>query len=203
MIKIYYGPPSLYGRKAIAVLEEKELDYEIIPMDLKAQDHKKPEYLELNPNGEIPTLKDEDFVVYESTAIIEYLNDEYPEPPLLPEDSEGRARVRMIEDYCDLHLYPAIVWCLVKKMLKGDAPEEEDSLPIKEALDRIEKYLGGQEYLAGEFSLADCAFMPVISSLKGLGLEGLMPASEAMQAYVARLQSRPSYPAVDLTQQPA
>jgi glutathione S-transferase len=47
-------------------------------------------------------------MIFDVPAIIEYLNDEYPEPPLLPEDSAGRARVRMVEDYCDLHLFPAL-----------------------------------------------------------------------------------------------
>ena len=78
MIRVYYAPPSIYGRKVLAVLEEKGLDYEIERMSFSTQDHLKPEYLVLNPNGEIPTLVDDNFVVYESTAIIEYLNDEYP-----------------------------------------------------------------------------------------------------------------------------
>ncbi len=84
MLELYYAPPSIYGRKALAVLDEKGLDYKIKKMSFTTQDHLKPEYLAINPNGEIPALSDDGLIVYESTAIIEYLNDEYPEPPLLP-----------------------------------------------------------------------------------------------------------------------
>ena len=75
MIEVYYAPPSLYGRKVLAVLMEKNLDYTIKAMSFMAGDHKKPEYLKLNPNGQIPTLVDEGVVIYESTAIAEYFRD--------------------------------------------------------------------------------------------------------------------------------
>src|SRR5436189_1104237 len=104
-MELYYAAPSIYGRKVLAVLEEKGLDYTIKKMTFAAEDHKKEDYLKLNPNGEIPTLVDDEAVIYESTAIMEYLNEEYPEPPLMPEDSYSRAKVRMIDDFCDLHLY--------------------------------------------------------------------------------------------------
>ena len=198
MIRVYYAPPSIYGRKVLAVLEEKALDYEIERMSFAAHDHLKPEYLQLNPNGEIPCLVDEDFVVYESTAIIEYLNDEYPEPPLLPEDSAGRARVRMAEDYCDLHLFPALVKCFIKKLLKKEALTETDITAVSEGFRRLEGYLGDQPWIAGNFSYADCAVMSAVATLEALTLSSLSLPSRSFQDYVQRLKKRPGYKGANL-----
>ena len=193
MIELYYAPPSIYGRKVLAVLDEKGLDYEIKKMSFVTRDQQNEAYLKLNPNGEIPTLVDEGFVVYESTAIIEYLNDEYPEPPLMPEDSAGRARVRMVEDYCDLHFYPDVVKCFIKKVLKHEELTDADKAPLSQHLKRIENYLGKQDYAAGKFSLADCAVMPAFVSLEAFGLQNLIAASKALQTYTGRLKQRPGY----------
>lgn len=198
MIQVYYAPPSMYGRKVLAVLDEKGLDYEIKKMSFKTEDHKKEDYLQLNPNGEIPTLVDDDMVIYESTAIIEYLNDEYPEPPLMPEDSYGRALVRMIDDYCDLHLYRAIIKALIKSRFKGEALEDADKQSIATGFKRIETYLGKKEYVAGAFSLADCAVMSAVAAAEGLQLADLIPASAAMKAYVQRLKKRAGYKGANL-----
>ncbi len=198
MIRIYYAPPSIFGRKVLAVLDEKGLDYEIERMSFATQDHLKPEYLKINPNGEIPSLADEDQIIYESTAIIEYLNDEYPEPPLLPEESFGRARVRMIEDYCDLHLYPALVKCLIKKAIKQEELTEADKNAVVEGFQRLESYLGSQAFISGSFSLADCAVMAAVATAEALGLKATLPSSKSFQDYVQRLKKRPGYKGANL-----
>lgn len=192
MIEIYYAPPSIYGRKVLAVLEEKGLDYEIKPMTFSGEDHKKEEYLKLNPNGEIPTLVDDGMVIYESTAICEYLNDEYVEPALMPEDSYGRALVRMIDDYCDLHFYKALIKCLIKNKIQGQPLEDADKAPVSAALKRIEAYLGTQEYVAGKFSLADLAVLTGLVTLDALGLGDLL-TSASVKKYYERLKKRPGF----------
>jgi glutathione S-transferase len=194
MIRIYYAPPSIYGRKVLAALEEKGLDYEIERMNFSTQDHLKPDYLKLNPNGEVPTLADEDLVIYESTAIIEYLNDEYPEPPLLPEDSADRARVRMVEDFCDLHLYPALVKCMIKKVLKKETLTEADLNAVSTGMKRLENYLGTQPFIAGKmFTFADCAVMAGIATWEALGLQTEGGQSKLFQDYANKLKKRPGY----------
>ncbi len=197
MIEVYYAAPSVYGRKVLAVLDEKNLDYTIKKMSFESQDHKCDAYLKLNPNGEIPTLIDDGFIIYESTAIVEYLNDEYPEPPLMPETSEGKARVRMAEDYCDLHIYPALIECL-KKQLQNQEITEEDKAAVVSGMKRIATYLGTQNYVAGDFSLADCAVMPVIASMDAMGFLASVTSSAAMKAYVNRLKARPGYQGANL-----
>jgi glutathione S-transferase len=197
MIRVYYAPPSIFGRKVLAVLEEKGLDYEIERLSFGSQDHLKPDYLKVNPNGEIPALVDEDFTVYESTAIIEYLNDEYPEPPLLPEDSAGRARARMAEDYCDLHLFPALVKCLIRKIKKEEVTDA-DKTEVTNGFQRLVSYLGNQQWIAGKFSLADCAAMTAVATAEALEIGSCIPQSKPFQEYVQRLKKRPGYKGANL-----
>lgn len=194
MIELYHASPSIYGRKVLTALMEKNLDYEIKTMSFATQDHLKEDYLKLNPNGEIPTLIDDGRVIYESTAIIEYLEDEYPEPPLMPQEPFERAQVRMIEDFCDLHLNRTIAGFAVKKFVR----HEEITAPEKERLaglfKRIETYLGNAEFLAGRFSLADCAFMPAVPSVEWLGISDVLDGlNAAMKTYLQRLKARPGY----------
>lgn len=192
MIEVYYAPPSIYGRKVLTVLLEKDLDFQIKPLSFQTQDYLQPEYLKLNPNGEIPTLVDDDRVIYESTAIAEYLDEEYPEPPLMPADSYERAKVRIIDDFCDLHLYRSLIKCIVKKLRKEEISEQEKAA-VAADFKRIESYLGKKDFLAGNFSLADCAFMPAIPTAEVLGFEALLQTAPAFKAYIERLRSRASF----------
>jgi len=106
MLKLYNYPDCPFCQKVRVVLAEKDLEYEKTLVDLRKQDQKAPEFLQLNPYGKVPVLVDEDTVVYDSTIINEYLDEEYPLPPLMPEDSQGKAQVRTLEDYCDNSFIP-------------------------------------------------------------------------------------------------
>ena len=75
---LYDHPDCPYGMKVRIVLAEKEMDCDLITVDLQAGQHRQPEFLKLNPFGRVPVLIDEGFVVYESTIINEYIDDEYP-----------------------------------------------------------------------------------------------------------------------------
>jgi len=198
MIQVYYAPPSIYGRKVLTVLAEKQLDYTIVPMSFAEKDHQKAEYLKINPNGEYPAIVDDDRVLYESTAVCEYLDEEYPIPALMPEDTYERARVRIVDDFCDLHLYRSLVKYMVKKR-KDETPLPEDEKAIADDLGRIETYLEGSEYLVGgRFTLADCAFMPAVATAEALGLGKLLQRSKPFDAYVASLKARPSWAQANL-----
>ena len=199
MIKIYYAPPSIYGRKVLAVLDEKGLDYEIEALNFKTKDHQKPAYLKLNPNGEIPTLVDDDRIIYESTAIIEYLDEEYPFPSLMPKDSYERAKVRMIDDYCDLHLYRAIVNYLLKVIRKTVPADGEEMKRLEDSLKGFENFIDEEEeYLVGEFSLADCAAATALSTIEKFGLSELINKSDKMKRYLARLKLHAAYKGASL-----
>ena len=101
MIKLYDFPQSPHCQKVRLALTEKDLSYEKVFVDLTKNEQKTPEFLRLNPYAKVPVLIDDDEIVYDSTIINEYLEDEYPHPPLMPTQSGERARVRMFEDFAD------------------------------------------------------------------------------------------------------
>jgi glutathione S-transferase len=196
MLKLYDYPDCPFCQKVRVVLTEKDLEYEKIFVDLRKQEQKTPEFLRLNPYGKVPVLIDEDEVIYDSTIIDEYLEDEYPIPRLMPEDSQGRARVRMLEDYCDNSFIPPTTMLLAqlrkaegeRDVQRVDQAREE----LRRALYYLRDRLAGQEFLVGkEFSLADAAFAPRIMVLGRLGVE-FEPGLAAVQAWIDRIRARPS-----------
>ena len=198
MIKLYTFPASSNSRKVRMALIEKGLEFERIPVDLSKREQKNPDYLKINPFGQVPALDDEGFILYDSTIINEYLEDEYPYPPLLPKDSEGRARARLMEDLRDSHFNPASAQ-LNRELRKPEAERDQNAIQqamakITECFDRLEKELEGREYLAGPFSLADIAFVPNIDTLDRIGVQ-IDPKYKNVLAWVARLRARPSFSA--------
>jgi glutathione S-transferase len=196
MLTLYNYPDCPFCQKVRVVLAEKDLEYEKVFVDLRKQEQKSPDFLRLNPYGKVPVLVDEDEVIYESTIINEYLEDEYPIPRLMPEDSGGRARVRLLEDYCDNSFIPATT-TLLAQLRKPEA--ERDMQRVDQAREELRRglyflgdRLGSQEHLVGkEFSLADAAFAPRIMVIGRLGVE-LEPALGNVQAWIERIRSRPS-----------
>jgi glutathione S-transferase len=95
MIELYHNDMSVCAQKVRFALAEKKLVWESHHLNLRAGDQQQPEYLKLNPNALVPTLVNDGTVIIESTVINEYLDDAYPELRLKPEDSVGRARMRL------------------------------------------------------------------------------------------------------------
>ena len=195
MIKLYDFPQSPYCQKVRLVLAEKDLSYEKAFVDLMKNEQKSPEFLRLNPYGKVPVLLDDGETLYDSTVINEYLQDEYPHPPLMPEASGERARVRMFEDFAD-NSFTAQGGLLAAELRKpADQVDQErvqryraDLVRVLEFLDR---QLEGKEYIAGDFSLADLAFIPRLLQLPGLGVE--IPARlKNVISWSDRLKQRPS-----------
>lgn len=199
MMKLYHYPSSSNSRKVRIVLIEKELEFERVHIDLSKKEQKSPEYLKIHPFGQVPALDDEGFIVYDSTIINEYLEDEYPYPHLLPADSEGRARARLMEDFRDNHFHPPFIEIIHEVRYKPEGERDEKLIAhakaeIANCFDRIEKELEGKEYLAGSFSLADIAFMPNIDMLERFKIP-VDPKYKNMLAWMERLKARPSYAA--------
>lgn len=198
MIKLYTFPPSTNSRKVRIALLEKGLEFERVNVDLTKREQKNPEYLKIHPFGQVPALDDEGFVLYDSTIINEYLDDEYPYPPLMPKDSEGRARARMMEDFRDTRFNPAFVK-IIQEMRKPEGERDANNINAAKAevstcFDRIEKELEGKEYLAGAFSLADIAFMANIDLLDRFQVSVDAKYKNTI-AWIARLKARPSFAA--------
>jgi glutathione S-transferase len=199
MIKLYTFPPSTNSRKVRIALLEKGLEFQRINVDLSKREQKNPEYLKIHPFGQVPTLDDEGFIIYDSTVINEYLEDEYPYPSLMPKDSEGRARARLMEDFRDTHFNVSCVH-IMQEMRKPEGERDGQRIDnaraaILQAFDRIETELNGNEYLAGSFSLADIAFMANLELLERFAIPVDAGKYAQTAAWINRLRARPSFAA--------
>lgn len=195
MIRLYDYPDCPFCQKVKVVLAEKDLEYETVFVDLRKGEQKVPEFLKLNPYGKVPVLIDEETVVYDSTIINEYLEDEYPNPALLPEDSAGRARARLLEDYCDSSFIPSADF-VISQLNRAEAERDQErlkryQLELHRGLARLETFLDSNEFLVGPFSLADVAFVPRVLVLPQLGVE-VDPRLRQVIAWIERLRERPS-----------
>jgi glutathione S-transferase len=185
--------------KVRIVLAEKELEYDSVNVDLKAGQHRMADFLKLNPFGKVPVLVDDETVVYDSTIINEYLNDEYPEPPLLPEGSAERARARLFEDYADVAFtLPAMA--IERELEKSSEARDQTKLStaqdvVRKGLTMLDRELEGREFLAGSFSLADVAFAPTVLQLEKLGIR-VESSQASLKSWINRLATRASIGAV-------
>src|SRR5437867_12799887 len=123
MIKMYPFPDATYPGKIRMALLEKGLEFVRVTVDLSKGEQKSPEYLKIHPFGQVPALDDEGFIIYDSTVINEYLEDEYPYPSLMPKDSEGRARARLMEDFRDTHFNVSCVH-IMQEMRKPEGERD-------------------------------------------------------------------------------
>lgn len=195
---LYDYPGCPFGKKVRIVLAEKELSFDSVQVDLVKGQQRSEEFRRLNPFGKVPVLVDESSVVYESTIINEYLNDEYPhEPELLPEDSGERARVRLLVDFAD-RAFTLPVMALEREARSAEKDEAKVAAAreaISKTLAMLERELSGRSFLADEFSLADIAFAPALLLLPGLGV-ALDASLPNVAAWKTRLVERPSIAAL-------
>jgi len=167
-------------------LAEKRIPWEPILVNLRADEHKTPEFLALNPYGKVPVLLDEGAVIYESTIVNEYLEDRFPEPPLMPRDPLGRADTAF--------LGPAEGIFIHDKGWRTFEPEHLQHMrqQVQDVLARLEKQLAGKKFLVRDtFTLADVCFAPRIVMLDQLGTP-LPPSYTNVRAWIERLKKRDS-----------
>jgi glutathione S-transferase len=198
MIKLYDFLSCPYGQKVRIVLAEKSLSYDLVTVDLTQNEHRKPDFLRLNPFGRVPVLVDEDTTVYDSTIINEYLEDEYPEPPVLPPigSSALRARARIFEDFADTSFTPQ-VGQLIAEASKAEGERDQIRLQrlhqqVERVLDYLNNELKGQQFLAAEFSVADIGFAPRLLVLKDIGIDVAGNNRVNVDGWLKRMQERPS-----------
>jgi len=208
MMKLYDFMPCPFGQKVRIVLAEKSLEYELVPVDIIQNEHRRPELLRLNPFGKVPVLVDDESVIYDSSVIIEYLEDEYPEPPVLPAvgSSALRARARLLEDLADTTFSPQ-VGQLMAEMARPEAERDPARIQrlvrtIERTLDYLNHELNGQQFLAGDFSIADIGFTPRLLLLANLGVAAGVNRPN-VEGWLRRLLERPSIESLEgLTTEP-
>jgi glutathione S-transferase len=199
MIKLYDFKTSPNCQRVKVVLAEKNLSYDIVPIDLKKGEQKTPEYLKLNPYGKVPVLTDDGTVLYESCIINEYLNEKYPNPPLMPGDLAKRAKARILIDYGMAHLdgpYQKLRMEMTKDPKEQNAGVVDLAKnDLRKLLQHLENELGDQPYLCGEFSLVDAALIPRFIRLEGFGVLP-DPSLPRFGRYLQSMKERPSVKAI-------
>ena len=191
-MKLYAHPFSNNSMRAQLSLDEKGLEYDYVKIDLFKGEHKQGEFLAINPRGQVPALVDADVCVYESVAIVQYLEYRYPTPSLTPSDPQSAAKCfRLIGEF-NQKLDPTNIFASVKFRGKrrADLGDRVDKL-LAEC--RIwEGYVGDGPFFTGEeFSMADIVVLPFFGTIiDGLGLpKGDYPK---LHAWYERCKARPN-----------
>jgi glutathione S-transferase len=206
-MQLFSGPLSLFSRKVEIALGEKGLAFErvMVPFSQTAgYNPRHPTVLAANPKRQVPVLADGDLTLFDSTVILEYLEDAYPEPALYPRVPADRARCRLLDLFADeIMLVP--LRALMHRTTPGARDPERwaaDEANAKEAeavLDRqfteLEGKLGDSAYLCGAFSAADVSvFMAVFFALR-LGVP-TFDEHRALAGWYERLKDRPAFAGV-------
>jgi glutathione S-transferase len=194
MLKLHYHPLSTFARRIRIALIEKNIPADLVEVDMVARAHRGPAYLALNPYGRVPTLEEDGFVLYESTAILEYLEATHPQPPLVPADARGHALVSMHMKLCDLQLTRQTGMIIFpKRFLPKERWDEKAMAQAKKEIEKhleiLESQLQGKEYLVGDrYTLVEVCYTPFVEFFP---LVEVTPPP-AVAAWTARMQERPS-----------
>ncbi|HUC18865.1 MAG TPA: glutathione S-transferase family protein [Acetobacteraceae bacterium] len=202
-MKLFTAPLSLYGRKVEIALREKTLTYEreMVPFTQEGgYAPKHPAVLAVNPKGQVPVLYDGDLALFDSTVILEYLEDAYPEPALYPSDPTERAQCRLLELYADEILSGEVR----RLMYRTEAPDPDRQTrarrteegrraetAIRAHYRSLEARLSGKPFFCGDFSVADIALFVAVLYARRLGGPG-PEESPALAAWYARVGARPA-----------
>jgi glutathione S-transferase len=180
VITLYNAARCPYAARARIVLAEKGIEFEVVEIDLSDR----PAWLyEKNPAGRVPVIEEEGCVLPESAVIMEFLEERYPDPPLLPPDPADRAAARLLvfRDHEFTDPYYAF------RRGEEGAREELDA-----ALERFDALLGARPYIGGiDYGLADIAYVPWFlraRDMLGVELDGFPAVSD----WLARLEERPA-----------
>ena len=169
MLTFYYGSGSPFAWRVWLALECKGIDYSIKTLNFGAGDLKTPEYLRINPRGKVPAIVDDGFALYESAAILEYLDERYADqgPSLFPGDARQRALVRRLNNEADHYLDGASRKLLTAVLFTRRENWDEHAISVgRDALagelERFEGLLHGPHF-AGELSAADFTIYPLLA----------------------------------------
>jgi glutathione S-transferase len=195
-MRLYWHPFSLFPRRVRVALREKRIACEEVEIDLPGGATRAPEFRRLYPFGQVPVLEDDGLVIYESIAILEYLEERHPTPALLPSDAAARARCRQLMlasgDYLAQPLKRWLPRLFAPEASWDRADQERAVAEIGEHLDVLESTLIGGDYLVEPFSLADVAYVPLVCELAACQLGHLLSTRPLVRAWIERLRTRPS-----------
>jgi glutathione S-transferase len=193
-------PGSPYVRAAVLVLEEKRAPYRFAAMPFGA--HKEPAHLARHPFGRIPAFEHDGWMLYESQAILRYVDAVVPEPPLQPADPREAARMNQLMGITDWYFMPRISSPITFQRLVApifgipvDEGRIDTALPLaRTCVAEIDRLLDGHTWLAGDrLTLADLLLAPHLTMF-ALTAEGrdMLRNHPALTGWIARIEARPS-----------
>jgi RNA polymerase-associated protein len=185
VMTLYSDPSNPYCHRVRLVLAEKNITFEIEDIDPLNMPE---ELMELNPYGSLPTLVDRDLRLYESRIIMEYLDERFPHPPLLPVDPVSRSTSRLLMYRVDRDWYR-----LMDVILEGKKDAAKARKELRESLITTAPVFAAKPFfMSDEFTLVDCAIAPLLWRLPMLGVE--IPATaKGLHSYAASLFKRESF----------
>ena len=197
MLKLYEHPLSAYAMKVKIALNEKGIEFETAVPDGMPTGAAAGEFVEANPRAEVPTLIDGDFHVFDSTVILEYIEEKWPAPALLPKAPAERARVRMVEDVMDTQ-YEQNNWGTfeVLRYKRASGPLADKLLAygrknIEQLQAWLDRSLGNRPWFNGDaFGWGDLAVIPYLNRSAGYGY--LPPQGSKLAAWFERVNQRAS-----------
>ena len=200
-MKLYGHRGSICTNRVLFALAEKSVEADFVAVDLAKGEHKLPAHLARQPFGMIPVLEDGAISLYESRAIIRYLDDKLPGTRLTPKEIPSRAAMEQWISVEQSYASPPVSEIVKQKFLvpmqggKVDvAALDQAKESVSLALDVINKALSVRPYLAGEtFSLADLSFAPVIMMLFVTGDGDLVLKRPDVSAWWERVSNRPAW----------
>ncbi|GFP85624.1 glutathione s-transferase parb [Phtheirospermum japonicum] len=200
---VHGGLYSTATARVLACLNEKELDHEFVPIDMRAGEHKKEPFISLNPFGQVPALEDGDLKLFESRAITRYITHNYADNgvQLIPHDPKKMAIVGVGMEVEAHHYDPPaskLTWELGVKPLMGMVADEsivkEQEAQLGKVLDVYESGLAHSKYLCGDtFTLADLHHLPTLDYLMNTRAKAVFDTRPHVSAWVADIMARPAW----------
>jgi glutathione S-transferase/RNA polymerase-associated protein len=196
-VRVFEHPLSPYAQKVKIALAEKGVAFEaLLPLAL-GSGTSAGEFAAASPRGEVPVLVDGEVTLFDSSVIVAYVEERWPDPPLLPATPAERARVRTLEEVMDTH-YEAINWGLAEVLAFGRAQGELAKRLVARAAAQtaalqawLEPQLTGRRWLNGaEFGMGDLCVVPFVNGSVGFG-NGPNPGTR-LADWLARANERPS-----------
>jgi len=197
MLKLWGRANSSNVKKVTWLCEEIGLPYERIDAGLAFGVVNTPEYRKLNPNGLVPTIDDDGFILWESNAIVRYLAARHAAGTLWPADLRVRADADRWMDWCATTLAPAFIPVFMNLVRTAPAQRnmqavEDGSNKTREVLARLDAALAGRSFVAGDqFSMGDIAFGPVAYLVNNVSFD--RPKLANYDAWYARISARPAF----------
>jgi glutathione S-transferase len=197
MLTFYAGSGSPFVWKVWLALEHKRIAYDLRMLSFDAGDLRKPEFLAINPHGKVPAIVDDGFALYESSAIVEYLEEAHPGRSLLPTGARDRATARRLA--AESQYLNAAVEKIFEELLWKGAPADPAVIAEakKEAAAQLARLPLGDHWLVGDApSVADYAVYPFLAQIRRV--EQRFPAHEVgsllgapARAFMARVEALP------------